>query len=42
MIVPAKNSKPHWDARKIRELMIRKLFGDVRVQTTNHLPTDYM
>lgn len=42
MIVPAKKSKPHWGARKIRELMIRKLFGDVRVPTTNHLPTDYI
>ena len=31
MIVTAKKSKPHWGARKIRELLVRKLSGDVRV-----------
>jgi transposase InsO family protein len=31
MIVAAKQDKPHWGARKIRELLIRRLAGDVRV-----------
>jgi len=31
MIVRAKRDKPHWGARKIRELLVRRLAGDVRV-----------
>ena len=31
MIVSLKREKPHWGARKIRELLIRRLDGDVRI-----------
>ena len=31
MIVNLKRHKPHWGARKIRELLVRKLDGDVRI-----------
>lgn len=31
MIVALKREKPHWGARKIRELLLRRLPGDVRV-----------
>jgi len=31
MIVTTKKSKPQWGARKIRELLVKKLSGDVRV-----------
>jgi hypothetical protein len=30
-IVTLKQEKPHWGARKIRELMVRRLAGDVRI-----------
>src|SRR5690606_32239050 len=30
-IVSFKRAKPHWGARKIRELLLRRLAGDVRV-----------
>ena len=30
-IVALKQEKPHWGARKIRELLIRRLAGDVRI-----------
>ena len=30
-IVQAKRDKPHWGARKIRELLVRRLPGEVRV-----------
>src|SRR6201997_2247399 len=30
MIVAFKQEKPHWGARKIRELLVRRLAGDVR------------
>jgi transposase len=30
-IVTTKKDKPHWGARKIRELLIRRLAGDVRI-----------
>ncbi len=30
MIVAAKREKPHWGARKIRELLIRRLAGEIR------------
>jgi transposase InsO family protein len=35
MIVRAKKDKPHWGARKIRELLVRRLRGDVRVPATS-------
>jgi transposase InsO family protein len=31
MIVSFKREKPHWGARKIRELLVRRLDGDVRI-----------
>jgi len=31
LIVTLKQDKPHWGARKIRELLVRRLAGDVRV-----------
>jgi transposase len=31
LIVSLKCDKPHWGARKIRELLVRRLAGDVRV-----------
>ena len=31
MIVRLKKAKPHWGARKIRELLVRRLAGDVRI-----------
>jgi len=33
LIVETKRDKPHWGARKIRELLVRKLAGDVRIPT---------
>jgi transposase InsO family protein len=35
LIVRAKKDKPHWGARKIRELLVRKLAGDVRLPSTS-------
>jgi len=31
LIVRCKQEKPHWDARKIRELLVRRLDGDFRL-----------
>ena len=31
LIVETKRAKPHWGARKIRELLVRKLAGDMRI-----------
>lgn len=31
LIVECKRDKPHWGARKIRELLVRRLAGDVRI-----------
>jgi hypothetical protein len=31
LIVAAKRDKPHWGARKIREFLVRRLDGDIRV-----------
>src|SRR5262249_51403026 len=31
LIVDLKRDKPHWGARKIRELLVRRLDGDIRV-----------
>jgi transposase InsO family protein len=35
MIVRAKQDKPHWGARKIRELMTRRMPGDIRMPATS-------
>ncbi len=35
LIVQAKKDKPHWGARKIRELLVRRLGGDVRIPATS-------
>src|SRR5262245_20433728 len=42
LIVRLKSDKPHWGARKIRELLIRRLAGDVRVpaKSTIHAVLD--
>src|ERR1700683_3007685 len=31
LIVRCKREKPHWGARKIRELLLRRLDGDIRI-----------
>ena len=31
LIVTLKRDKPHWGARKLRKLIVRRLAGDVRV-----------
>src|SRR5271169_5836683 len=36
LIVRCKQDKPHWGARKIRELLVRRLDGDVRLPATIH------
>jgi transposase InsO family protein len=42
LIVRLKREKPHWGARKIRELLVRRLAGDVRVpaKSTIHAVLD--
>jgi transposase InsO family protein len=42
LIVSLKRDKPHWGARKIRELLVRRLSGDVRVpaRSTIHAVLD--
>lgn len=42
LIVRLKTEKPHWGARKIRELLVRRLDGDVRVpaKSTIHAVLD--
>ncbi len=35
LIVDTKREKPHWGARKIRELLVRRLAGDVRIPATS-------
>ena len=35
LIVRAKRDKPHWGARKIRELLVRRLPGELRVPATS-------
>jgi transposase InsO family protein len=42
LIVALKRSKPHWGARKLRELLIRRLPGDVRLpaKSTIHAVLD--
>src|SRR3954453_1692563 len=39
LIVPRKAEKPHWGARKIRELLVRRLDGDVRVPAKSTIHT---
>jgi transposase InsO family protein len=42
LIVECKRGKPHWGARKIRELLVRRLDGDIRVpaKSTIHAVLD--
>ena len=42
LIVELKRDKPHWGARKIRELLVRRLAGDVRIpaKSTVHAVLD--
>src|SRR5580692_7386485 len=42
LILTLKRDKPHWGARKIRELLVRRLAGDVRVpaKSTIHAVLD--
>ncbi len=42
LIVESKRGKPHWGARKIRELLVRRLAGDVRIpaKSTVHAVLD--
>ncbi len=42
MIVRLKKGKPHWGARKIRELLVRHVAGDVRIpaKSTVHAVLD--
>src|SRR5690606_9516611 len=42
LIIAAKRDKPHWGARKIRELLVRKLAGEVRIpaRSTVHAVLD--
>src|SRR4029077_12024063 len=39
LIVSLKHDKPHWGARKIRELLVRRLAGDVRVPAKSTVHT---
>lgn len=42
LIIKLKRDKPHWGARKIRELLVRRLAGDVRIpaRSTVHAVLD--
>lgn len=42
LIVSCKKDKPHWGARKIRELLVRRLAGDIRIpaRSTVHAVLD--
>ena len=42
LIVDLKRDKPHWGARKIRELLVRRLDGDIRIpaKSTIHAVLD--
>ena len=35
LIIASKREKPHWGARKIREVLVRRLAGDVRIPATS-------
>jgi transposase InsO family protein len=39
LIVRLKDEKPHWGARKIRELLVRRLNGDVRIPAKSTVHT---
>src|SRR5438067_12278148 len=39
MIISLKRDKPHWGAHKIRELLVRRLAGDVRVPAKRTIHT---
>ena len=39
LIVRLKAEKPHWGARKIRELLVRRLDGDIRVPAKSTIHT---
>lgn len=39
LIVSLKREKPHWGARKIRELLVRRLDGDVRIPAKSTIHT---
>src|SRR3546814_19727050 len=39
LVVDLKRNKPHWGARKIRELLVQRLAGDVRVPAKSTLHT---
>jgi transposase InsO family protein len=39
LIVRLKTEKPHWGARKIRELLVRRLDGDIRVPAKSTIHT---
>src|SRR6201991_5320332 len=38
LIVRLKGEKPHWGARKVRELLVRRLDGDVRGPAKSTIP----
>jgi transposase len=42
LIIESKRNKPYWGARKIRELLVRKLAGDIRIpaKSTVHAVLD--
>ncbi|HWX76551.1 MAG TPA: helix-turn-helix domain-containing protein, partial [Candidatus Acidoferrales bacterium] len=40
LIVRLKAEKPHWGARKIRELLVRRLDGDIRIPAKSTIHAD--
>jgi hypothetical protein len=38
LIVRLKSEKPHWGARKISELLVRRLDGDIRMRGAAGIP----
>src|SRR2546427_4876333 len=40
LIVTLKREKPHWGARKIRELLVRRLDGDIRIPAKSTIRGD--
>jgi hypothetical protein len=38
LIVRLKSEKPHWGARKIGELLVRRLDGDIRMRGAAGIP----
>ena len=42
LIVDTKKEKPHWGARKIREVLVRRLAGDVRISKFNYFGSDHL